>query len=409
MRTCLSTIVQEVIPDANWKLAQLGVSNGGIGWRDPSFHAEAAYVAAFTCSATLCQTIWENYDPRDTLNLSHALSAASAFNDKVKTVDNVTLERPLKQHKLSKAIESAAFDRLLADNLGVNDGLRAVASLNRLENAGAWLQACPRDQDREMEGEIFQIALKRRIRLRVCEEDRFCRCCGETLDSFGDHALVCIGAGCRTEKHDKVRNLLATEADTAGATPEIEKIGLLPAYGLNGAGEDPTGVPLPPSRRRPADIYFPRGLDIRQRGPVAVDIAITSGLQEKHFRHVVTENTKPSNDYETKKRTHNDTEDRCTRAGLTFQPAIFETHSGGWVGGSAKVVNFITKGQQARGLWAPEGIANRVAQRISTSLHRESARAILFRLNGARRLRALRTPPAVVENAGDWSDSSDEE
>ena len=73
------------------------------------------------------------------------------------------------------------------------------------------------------------------------------------------------------------------------------------------------------------------------------------------------------------------------------------------------MVNFITRGQKARGLWAPEGISNRVAQRISTSLHRESARAILFRLNGARRLGALRTQPVIVENEGDWSDSSDEE
>merc|ERR1712194_246019 len=53
LKHCMTSIVQENIPDASWTLAQLGISNGGIGMRDPRLHAEAAYLAAFTAGATL--------------------------------------------------------------------------------------------------------------------------------------------------------------------------------------------------------------------------------------------------------------------------------------------------------------------------------------------------------------------
>ncbi len=54
------------------------------------------------------------------------------------------------------------------------------------------------------------------------------------------------------------------------------------------------------------------------------------------------------------------------------------------------------------GLWCPEGPSMRVAQRISTSLHRESARAIL------RRVPDSRGPVATVPDLGEDSDSDED-
>ena len=178
----------------------------------------------------------------------------------------------------------------------------------------------------------------------------------------------------------------------------------------HGAGEEVLTEPTGDLHRRPADILFPNGLDLRNRGPVAVDLAVTSGLQDKHFKHVFKDKLRPIEHYERKKCLDNDTQAKCTKVGLVFQPAIFEAHGGGWSGGATRVVNSIIRGQKARGIWAYEGVSNRVTQRLSTTLNREAARAILFRLNGARRQGGNHPVPVVVDSDSEWGDeSSDEE
>ena len=75
-------------------------------------------------------------------------------------------------------------------------------------------------------------------------------------------------------------------------------------------------------------------------------------------------------------------------------------------------MNSIIRGQKTRGIWAHEGISNRVTQRLSTTLNREAARAILFWLNGARKQGGNHPVPVVVDSDSEWGDdgeSSDEE
>ena len=93
----------------------------------------------------------------------------------------------------------------------------------------------------------------------------------------------------------------------------------------------------------------------------------------------------------------NDTEVKCRKAGMTFLPIIFETHGGGWGGGTVQLLRNIAQAQRARGVWAPEGVDNRIAQRVSVSLQREVARAILNRQVMAARVRMA--PPDVVVEA----------
>jgi len=85
-------------------------------------------------------------------------------------------------------------------------------------------------------------------------------------------------------------------------------------------------------------------------------------------------------DYTRVKWDHLQTGDACTREGFTFTPTIFEAHGGGWGVEARRVAGLIAHHQRIRGQWCPEGHALKVAQRISTSLHRENARAILKRL-----------------------------
>ena len=79
-----------------------------------------------------------------------------------------------------------------------------------------------------MEATLFRIGLKRRLWIRVTDMDEFCLLCGCTMDSFGDHALVCPCKGDRTIRHNRLRDIVCREAVEGGMQPEKEKAGLLP-------------------------------------------------------------------------------------------------------------------------------------------------------------------------------------
>eukprot|EP00971_Amphidinium_carterae_P334967 6470571-Amphidinium_carterae.1 len=96
-----------------------------------------------------------------------------------------------------------------------------------------------------MEPVLFQTALKRRLRMPVHAQQGLCPMCGEAMDVYGDHALVCQCSGDRNARHHHLRDILAKAADQGGLQPEREKQGLLP---------DHVGIEAPAAQlRRPAD------------------------------------------------------------------------------------------------------------------------------------------------------------
>ena len=58
-------------------------------------------------------------------------------------------------------------------------------------------------------------------------------------------------------------------------------------------------------------------------------MAVTSGLQDKHFKHVFKDNLRPIEHFERKKCLDNDTQAKCAKVGLVFQPAISKPTGGG--------------------------------------------------------------------------------
>ena len=65
---------------------------------------------------------------------------------------------------------------------------------------------------------------------------------------------------------------------------------------------------------------------------------------------------------------------------FSFVPLVFEAHGGGWGAQTRKSLGFVSQQLRAAGDWCREGIPLRLAQRVSCSLQREAARAILRRL-----------------------------
>ena len=106
---------------------------------------------------------------------------------------------------------------------------QAHLSLMSLTGVGAWLTAAPADEGCELDSALFRLSLRRRLQLRVQSVDTFCPLCGGTMDSYGDHALVCPCHGDRTVRHNALRDATHAEASAANLNPERKKAGLLPA------------------------------------------------------------------------------------------------------------------------------------------------------------------------------------
>ena len=57
LRGALEQLTGDTLPERSWLLAQLGITHGGIGIRDPVRHAPAAYLASLSATSVLCGRI----------------------------------------------------------------------------------------------------------------------------------------------------------------------------------------------------------------------------------------------------------------------------------------------------------------------------------------------------------------
>ena len=209
------------------------------------------------------------------------------------------------------------------------------------------------------------------------------------MDRWGDHALVCCCHGDRTLRHNAVRDVTFQEAVDAALQPEREKAGLLPARpAQDGLGPESDG-------RRPADIWLPRGTE---SGAEALDFAVTSGLQAALYRRVAENTNVVFDHYEAFKRSFKNTEQACKDQNLRFSPMILEAHGGGWSSAFRRTVDWIARNAAAANHEDATVVSLRIAQRISCSLHRENARAILKR----------KVQPAALPAMSSWLDASDD-
>ena len=277
----------------------------------------------------------------------------------------------LRQKDISAMIDAASHRSLL---LAADASTKAHMALSSVPGAGVWLTAPPCQDGREMDAALFRIAAKRRIRCPTPFSEAPCPCCGQILDIWGDHALVCPCQGDRTVRHNTLRNIGCEEAGAAGLRPERERAGLLPGR--------PTADGAPPvaTARRPADIWVPRG---PSGGNTAFDFGVTCGMQAACMRQAAEDPQSLIVEYEEKKKQHLNTKEACRTVGLRFTPRIVAAHAGGLSQTTRGVIDWIAASLAAAKGSDKAGEALRIAQRISIALHRENARAILRRIPAA--------------------------
>ena len=266
-------------------------------------------------------------------------------------------------------VDCALHQQLLQDNSGDRFFAAHVALVGQ-PGAGAFLTAPPVDDGREVDAPLFQIVLKRRLRAPVFEAEFACPKCGEIMDRWGDHALTCSCNGNRTIRHNAIRNICYEEAVDAGLRPEREKANLLPQRPVS------DGMPVKGGDRRPADVWFPRGNSGKGE---ALDFAVSSGLQSELFLPVAAAPGLVFQRYEHLKRSFKNTAQSCETQGFNFVPMVFEAHGGGWSPLARATLDWISRNQASCHNDDSAAVSLKIAQRISCTLHRENARAILQR------------------------------
>ena len=179
LHDALSDLVGSPLPDWAWLKASLPSSSG----RHAALHAPAAYIESFFQAQPLISSILAH-------SAKHPPLLATAL-DSLRRPDWVLLQDidvPLTQLCLSRAIDEASFDCLLASAADTQS--RALALSSAIHHAADWLNVVPSPalglhlQDREFR--FFQYWLG----LQMFEDDMTCPVCHSTADCYGDIRLV---------------------------------------------------------------------------------------------------------------------------------------------------------------------------------------------------------------------------
>ena len=252
MRDALSDLAGGPLPDWSWLKASLPSSLGGLNILQASLHAPAAYTSSFLqCRSLISQILGHTAKPPVQLTeVIGSLARAAARPDWVSTQD---IDVPPTQHCLSRAIDEASFDALLAS--APNTRFKALALSSAIRHAGDWLNVVPSSalglhlHDRE-----FRFCLQYWLGLRMVEDNRRCPVCQADADPLGDHQVGCGGNSDRILRHNSLRDAVFSAAQSAALAPRREAPSLVPG-----------------SQSRPADIYLP----CWKRGrPAAVDVTV---------------------------------------------------------------------------------------------------------------------------------------
>ena len=204
---------------------------------------------------------------------------------------------------------------------------------------------------------LFRLAMQRRLRMPIWDCDAACGLCGEVLDRWGAPVLSCGGGGDRVLRHNAIRNTFCSAvSEFTSTTPELEKPGLL----------------LPPRW----------------------DFSISSLLRTSFLSSASPSVAGFFHEVETRKNSFQDTASQVAALGATFRPLVLEACGGGWSPALREVIAWVsTESRAMRGLVGdtPQDVSVRIAQRISCTLLRESACAV------------LRRAPEVVNGSSGWT------
>ena len=279
------------------------------------------------------------------------------------------LEQPLathhalgmKQKALTTLSDTASWNRHLSES---SITARALLRSEAEQGARAWLAAVPGGKTR-MEGAAFVAELRHRLGVADAPADTWCPKCDGIMDRFSLHAGTCAAGGERTQRHNALRDLLASWADRAGLQPEVEKPGLL-------LPQRPDDARL--AQRRPADIFLPS----LSGSPAAIDLSVTAPQRQEPLAQASQQAAAAASQYAAVKSAHQNTAQTCAAQGVRFLQLVAES-TGAWDPTAAKTLQLLSRAVAAR-VGSDAGLVHAdLLQELSVLLRSHHARAALRR------------------------------
>ena len=304
MRETLEAILGGPTSEWSWLKASLPSSRGGVNLRSAVKHAPAAFIASSVQSRGWVEKILDQ--PPDLpphLDSAVGALAMTTLHHDWQHLDDIDV--PLRQHHLSLAIDESIYQQLLSSASSTR--ARALAHSTALPHAGDWLNGVPSAalglhlQDRE-----FRCCLRYWLGIPLHSGPYTCPECQHTADEHGDHQVGCGGNGDRITRHNAIRDVLFSAAQSAALAPSREA----------------TGV-VPDSLSRPADILLPTW----SRGrPAALDVHVISPLQQ-HTLHEASHTPGHALNVGVQRKLASHLA-ACRSAGVEFVPVVAETLGG---------------------------------------------------------------------------------
>ena len=234
----VSEIVGAPLSDWAWQKATLPVSLGGLGFRLASSHASAAFISSVLKSAHLVAEIL-NRSPPPSPHSSDALLLLASAVDRPDWSSIEDIDVPVPQCHLSWAIDQARFESFLQKAPDVRS--RALALSSSIRHAGDWLNVVPcSNLGLHLVDWEFRLCLRYWLGLQMVMEGSSCPVYDTVADCMGDHLVTCRGNGDMIHRHDSLRDVLFSAAQSAALAPKKEAPSLVPS-----------------SSSRPADVFLP--------------------------------------------------------------------------------------------------------------------------------------------------------
>ena len=304
IREALESILGGPLTEWSWIKASLPSSRGGINLRSASLHAPAAFLASVSHSQALVESmLGQAVGPSPHSSSTVAVLSAAASRPDWQCLEDIDV--PLHQHSLSVTIDEALHQHLLST--APSTRARALALSSALPHAGDWLNGVPSATlGLHLLDQEFRCCLRYWLGVPLHSSPYSCPECHNTADPFGDHQVGCGGNGDRITRHNAIRDVVFSAAQSAALALSKEMPSL-----------------IADSLSRPADVFLPTW----SRGrPAALDVHVISPLQQRTLGEAAsTPGHALQVGVQRKLTSHLSA---CRSAGVDFIPIVMETLGG---------------------------------------------------------------------------------
>ena len=245
------------MPEWSRRKVSLPCSLGGLGLRNASLCAYAAYISSLNEVQLLIDALLQPALPP--LHFSKVIADLASATGHPDWVSLQSIDIPIYHRPHSCCIDKVSFAHLLSS--ASDEGSKALTLSMSLPHAGDWLQVIPSPAlGLHLADKEFKSSLQYRLELIMYEKEYNCSVCKKSADAFGNHQVGCGGNGDRIFQHNAIYDAVFSAAQLAALCPCKEMPSLIPG-----------------SRSRHADIYVPLWVGHR---PAAMDVTVISPLQQ---------------------------------------------------------------------------------------------------------------------------------